>query len=88
MAIDLRKMDDQRVDVEPVEGGPLRPVDTLVMFSLLACWEMEAAVGLVRHVALEEGAGCGSLVALYLPVGKTEILRRQGCLCHSTPKLC
>ena len=58
-AIDVRKL-EQLYDIEPVEGGPARPLDVVLLFALFACREIEAALRKVKHVCLEDtGTGCG-----------------------------
>ena len=79
-------------DPTPVPDGPSSPMDTVLLFAMFACREMEAAVRLVRHLQIKEGKGCG-VVALYLPASKTDVkgegvLRRHGCLCSTAPDLC
>ena len=91
-SFDLRTFKKFPEEIDPVPGGPLRPIDTVILFSLFACREMEAALRLRSQVVIEEGPGCGT-VALHLPVTKTDpkgdgVLRRQGCMCSSSARLC
>lgn len=55
-----------------VGGGPTSPMDTVLLFAMFACREMEAVVRLVGHLHIKEGKGCG-VVALYLPASKTDV---------------
>lgn len=91
-ALDLRQLEGMK-EVEPVDDGPRRTVDTVILFTLFACREMEAALRKLKRVQVEEtGVGCG-VVSLYLPASKTDskgegVLRKQGCLCETMPSLC
>lgn len=91
-ALDLRKLEHVR-EIEAVDGGPARTVDTVILFSLFACREMEAALRKVKHVQIDESSrGCG-VVSVFLPASKTDskgegVLRKQGCICEAHPNLC
>lgn len=91
-ASDLRQLEGLK-EVEPVDDGPRKTVDMVILFALFACREMEAALRKVKHVQVEEsGPGC-RVVSLYLPATKTDskkegALRKQGCLCETLPSLC
>ena len=80
-------------ELKPVAGGPRLPKDTVVLFSLFACREIEAALTRREHVQVESSArGCG-VVTLHLPASKTDpkgdgVTRRQGCACSLDLGLC
>ena len=93
-SLDLRRLENlDNAQVAPVDGGPLRnPLDVVVLFSLFACREIEAALRTKGQIKIEQATGCG-VVSLFLPASKTDpkgagVLRKQGCACHRSASLC
>ena len=92
-SLDLRKLENlDNSQVKPVEGGPKNPLDVVVLFSLFACREIEAALRTKGQIKIEQATGCG-VVSLFLPASKTDpkgagVLRKQGCACNRSASLC
>ena len=81
----------QEPEAQP--GWPRFPVATVVLFSLFACREVEAARRRRSQVAFEDKEGTCGVVVLSLPATKTDpkaegVIRKQGCTCSVAPELC
>ena len=80
-------------EIPPRPGWPRYPKASVVVFSLFACREMEAACRLRCQVTFEDKQGTCGVVCLSLPATKTDpkgegVIRKQGCLCSCSPELC
>ncbi|CAE7359049.1 icd [Symbiodinium natans] len=91
-AFDLRSVIEvQEPEVQP--GWPRFPVATVVLFSLFACREVEAACRKRSQVTFEDKEGTCGVVILSLPATKNDpkaegVIRKQGCTCSTSPELC
>ena len=93
-SLDLRRLENLGPEaVRDMDGVPKNPVDIVVLFSLFACREMEAALRVVGQITIVPKEGTCGVVSLYLPASKTDpkgdgVLRKQGCTCLKAPGLC
>ena len=91
-AFDLRGLAGvQEPEAQP--GWPRFPVATVVLFSLFACREVEAACRRRSQVTFEDKEGTCGVVVLSLPATKNDpkaegVIRKQGCTCSVAPELC
>ena len=78
--------------VEPVPERPTLPVETVVLFSFVACREMDAAVPFVRPMTIkenEETLWSGDPVSPGSQESDKEaVMRKQGCLRKIAKDLC
>ena len=93
-SLDLRKLENLDSSAfRELDGVPKNPLDIVVLFSLFACREMEAALRVVRQITITPKEDTCGVVALFLPASKTDakgegVLRKQGCTCRKAPGLC